>query len=105
MEKDIPQQYHKKWNQLIQNTKNEENIDLERKITLLLMKMHRYAPKCFQVPLHMASKLEDLVLLKHIIELFESTFMIDGLFECSHYANPHIIKHGGGIVTRLLNNV
>ena len=105
MKKDIPEQYHKKWNQLIQNAKNEENIDLEHKITLLLMKMYQCAPKGFQAPLHMASKLGDLVLLKNIIELFESTFMIDGLFKYSHYANPHIIKHGGGIVTRLLNNV
>ena len=88
IQKDIPERYHKKWKELIQNTSNDENIDLEHKITLLLMEMHRYAPKGFQAPLHMASKLGDLVLLKHIIELFESTLVMDRVFEYSHYANP-----------------
>ena len=59
----VTSKIHEKWKCLIKATNDD---DLEQKITLFLAKMHQFAPKNFQAPLHMFAKYGDLILLKHL---------------------------------------
>ena len=65
MKKELTATLHASYMNLIELL---EDTDLEHKVTLCLIKLHKEAPKTMQSPIHMASKSGYLELVKFILE-------------------------------------